>query len=50
MVKEEHVPVDDNILAQLKCLDVDLDEARIMIEKNKHNRVTATYYLLRVKH
>jgi len=50
MVKEEHVPVDSNILSQLKCLDVDLEDARIMVEKNKHNRVTATYYLLKVKH
>lgn len=44
------MPIDLNLLKKLSDYDIDLDYARKCIEANKHNQVTATYYLLLRKH
>ena len=31
-------------------MDFNIDEAKLMIVNNKHNQVTATYYLMLMKH
>lgn len=43
-------PIDVNILRQLEDHNIDVDYARKCIEANKHNHVTATYYLILKKH
>jgi broad-specificity NMP kinase len=43
------IDVDEDILDLIVDLDVDKEEARIMVRNNKHNCITATYYLLMVK-
>ena len=43
-------PIDINILKQLQDHNIDIDYARKCIEANKHNTVTATYYLILKKH
>ena len=43
-------PIDINILKQLEDHNIDIDYARKCIEANKHNTVTATYYLILKKH
>ena len=43
-------PIDVDILKKLEDYNIDIDYARKCIEANKHNHVTATYYLLLKKH
>ena len=43
-------PIDVNILKQLETHNIDVDYARKCLEANKHNHVTATYYLILKKH
>ena len=43
-------PIDIDILKQLQDHDIDVDYARKCLEANKHNTVTATYYLILKKH
>lgn len=43
-------PIDLNILKQLEEHNIDIDYARKCLEANKHNTVTATYYLIFKKH
>ena len=43
-------PIDINILKQLQDHNIDIDYARKCLEANKHNTVTATYYLILKKH
>ena len=43
-------PIDVDILKQLEGHNIDIDYARKCIEANKHNHVTATYYLILKKH
>lgn len=43
-------PIDIDILKQLQEHDIDVDYARKCLEANKHNTVTATYYLILKKH
>ena len=43
-------PIDVNILKSIKEHDIDIDYARKCIEANKHNHITATYYLMLKKH
>lgn len=42
----DQIPVDDNLMNELKKFDYDLDYSRKCIETNKHNNVTASYNLL----
>jgi 5'-AMP-activated protein kinase catalytic alpha subunit len=44
------VPVDVNILKQLREYDIDIEYARSCVTKNLHNPVTTAYYLLVRKH
>ena len=46
IVGTDQIPVDDNLLDELKKFDYDLDYSRKCIEANKHNNVTASYNLL----
>ena len=43
-------PIDVNILRKLEEHNIDIDYARKCIEANKHNHVTATYYLILKNH
>ena len=43
-------PIDIDILKQLQDHEIDVDYARKCLEANKHNTVTATYYLILKKH
>ena len=43
-------PIDIDILKQLEEHNIDIDYARKCLEANKHNTVTATYYLILKKH
>ena len=43
-------PIDVNILKKLEEHNIDIDYARKCIEANKHNHVTATYYLILKSH
>lgn len=40
------IPVDVEVLGQLKALGFDADHAQRSIEANRHNSVTTSYYLL----
>lgn len=40
------IPVDGEVLEQLKALGFDADHAQKSIEANRHNSVTTSYYLL----
>jgi 5'-AMP-activated protein kinase catalytic alpha subunit len=44
------VPIDPSILKSLKQYNIDLEYARKCLEANKHNHITATYFLLLKKH
>jgi 5'-AMP-activated protein kinase catalytic alpha subunit len=44
------VPVDINILKQLREYEIDIEVARKCVEENQHNPITAAYYLLVRKH
>jgi hypothetical protein len=46
IVGTDQIPVDDELLNDLKQYDYDLDYSRKCIEANKHNHITATYNLL----
>ena len=46
IVGTDQIPVDENLLQEMKKFDYDLDYSRKCIEANKHNHVTATYNLL----
>jgi len=43
-------PIDPQILASLAEYKIDVEYARKCLEANKHNHITATYYLLLKKH
>lgn len=43
-------PIDPVILSSLKGYEINTEYARKCIEANKHNHITATYYLLLKKH
>jgi len=44
------VPIDINILKQMREYDIDIEYARNCLTENLHNSVTTTYYLLVRKH
>ena len=44
------VPIDPNILNQLSQHEINVEYARKCLEANKHNHITATYFLLLKKH
>lgn len=44
------MPIDPEILESLKQYDINTDYAKKCLEANKHNHITATYYLLLKKH
>ena len=44
------MPIDPEILSQLAQFGINADYARKCIEANKHNHITATYYLCLKKH
>lgn len=46
IVGSDQIPIDDDILEEMKKFDYDLDYSRKCIEANKHNHITATYNLL----
>ena len=43
------IEVDEDLLEELGAMDVDRDEALVMLKNNKHNCITTTYYLLQKK-
>jgi hypothetical protein len=45
-VGTDQIPVDEDLLNDLKPFDYDLDYSRKCIEANKHNHITASYNLL----
>mmetsp|Transcript_8755 Transcript_8755/g.17088 ORF Transcript_8755/g.17088 Transcript_8755/m.17088 type:complete len:440 (+) Transcript_8755:26-1345(+) len=44
------MPVDVNILKQLREYEIDIETARKCVEENQHNPITTAYYLLVRKH
>ena len=44
------VPIDPEILQSLSQYDINIDYAKKCLEANKHNHITATYFLLLKKH
>lgn len=44
-MSQEKNKVERNTLYGLKKYEIDVDQARGMIENNKHNNITTTYYL-----
>ena len=44
------IPVDPLILDQMEELNIDIDYAKKCLDANKHNHISATYYLLLKKH
>ena len=44
------VPIDPEILESLSQYDINIDYAKKCLEANKHNTITATYFLLLKKH
>ena len=44
------MPIDPNILNSLATYDINVEYAKKCLEANKHNHITATYYLLLKKH
>eukprot|EP01017_Pseudomicrothorax_dubius_P030817 TRINITY_DN3871_c0_g7_i2.p1 TRINITY_DN3871_c0_g7~~TRINITY_DN3871_c0_g7_i2.p1 ORF type:complete len:584 (+),score=78.05 TRINITY_DN3871_c0_g7_i2:108-1859(+) len=50
IVGMHEIPVDPEILGQLKHFGFDVDYARRCIMRNEHNAVTTTYYLLLQQH
>jgi 5'-AMP-activated protein kinase catalytic alpha subunit len=46
IVGTDQIPVDEDLLNDLKPFDYDLDYSRKCIEANKHNHITASYNLL----
>lgn len=50
LVGYNQIPVDPNILNQLKELNFDIEYVRQCIEANKHNSKTTGYYLMLKKH
>jgi 5'-AMP-activated protein kinase catalytic alpha subunit len=44
------VPIDPDIIGSLVKFDINIDYAKKCLEANKHNHITATYYLLLKKH
>ena len=50
MIGFDPMPLDLNLVKKLSEYNIDVDYARKCIEANKHNQVTATYYLLLRKH
>ena len=50
LVGYNQIPVDPNILSQLKEFDLNIEYVRQCIEANKHNSKTTGYYLLLKKH
>jgi 5'-AMP-activated protein kinase catalytic alpha subunit len=46
----DEVVIDYGILNSLKNYDINIEYARKCIQANKHNHITATYYLLLKKH
>ncbi len=46
----DQVPIDPVILNSLSEYQIDVEYAKKCLEANKHNSITATYYLLLKKH
>lgn len=46
MMGYDRVPIDMNILKQIKALGLDSDNTFKSLEANRHSAVTTTYYLL----
>lgn len=46
MMGYDRVPIDMNILKQMKALGLDADDTYKSLEANRHSAVTTTYYLL----
>jgi 5'-AMP-activated protein kinase catalytic alpha subunit len=44
------VPLDPEILKSISNYDINVEYARKCLEANKHNHITATYYLLLKRH
>lgn len=43
------IPVDLNILKEVKVLNLDIEACQQSLEANRHNNLTTTYYLLMKK-
>jgi 5'-AMP-activated protein kinase catalytic alpha subunit len=43
-------PIDLNILKELNSYEIDIEYAHKCMDANKHNHISATYYLLLKKH
>ena len=50
MIGYDPPPIDPEILKKMQEYKIDIEYARKCIEANKHNYITATYYLLLKKH
>lgn len=50
IVGVDPVPIDPEILHGLSNYNINVEYARKCLEANKHNHITATYYLLLKKH
>ena len=49
VVGVDEIPVDPKIIKSLEQYNFDLDQAQDMVRNNKHNYITATYYLTQQK-
>ena len=43
------IPVDFNVLKDVKVLNLDIESCQQSLEANRHNNLTTTYYLLMKK-
>lgn len=50
IVGYDYIPVDKTIINSLRSYNIDLEHAQQLIESNKHDNITASYYLLLNKH
>ncbi len=46
---KDAIQVDERLLRKMQKMGVDVGQARVFIENNRHNQATAMYYLLKVK-
>lgn len=46
----DYIPVDKNILGSLRSFHIDPEEAQQLVETNKHDSISAAYYLILNKH
>ena len=46
VVGYDYIPVDKNVLCSLKNFNIDPEQAQFQVENNKHDSVSAAYYLM----